>query len=179
MRERRLHSLLPTVLLAVALSQALPEAAFSQPRPVSESDEQETQRAYVCCRRLRGFFGVISFQRHCFLLITPDLSERGESYALHKRGFGGVPEENELSDVVGDRGSCTLVKESDTDQARVQQLVRLARYLQRNPDDPICRTCGSGYRMIRRNSNTYVSDLLRQVGFQPPRRWCAPGYRRK
>ncbi len=176
MRERRSHFLLSAVLLAVALSQAFPQVVLGQPKPVSESGGTEVQLVYVCCRQLRGLFGLISFQKHCFLLITPDLGGRGEVHALHKRGAGGVPEENELSDVVGNRGSCTLVKESETEQEKVEQLVRLARYLQRNPDDPTCRSCGSRYRMIRRNSNTYVSDLLRQVGLRPPRRWCAPGY---
>lgn len=148
-------------------------AAAQQASPPASPQEQQL---YVCCRRLQGFWGWISFQRHCSLVITPDLAQRGETYGLYLRQEGGIPDENEASDGAGNRGSCARVATSSSRPEQVQQLVAIARHLQREPESPQCRSCGSRYRLFRRNSNTYVSDLLQSAGFQPPRRWCAPGY---
>lgn len=168
-----MRATLHSTILWLALSGIPAAVAAQQASPPAEAQEQQL---YVCCRRLQGFWGWISFQRHCSLVIAPDLVQRGETYGLYLRQEGGIPDENEPSDGSRGRGSCKRVASSSSHPGQLRQLVAAARRLQREPESPQCRSCGSRYRLFRRNSNTYVSDLLQSAGFQPPRRWCAPGY---
>lgn len=175
-RHSLMRATLPsTFFFWLALAGFPAAAAAQQAAPPADTREQQL---YVCCRRLQGFWGWISFQRHCSLVIAPDLSQRGDTYGLYLRQEGGIPDENEPSDGSRNRGSCQRLASSSSHPDQMQQLVAAARRLQRQPESPDCRSCGSRYRLFRRNSNTYVSDLLRSAGFQPPRRWCAPGYGR-
>lgn len=156
-------------------------------------------KVYVCCRRLLGDrwwkrpFARATFQRHCYILITPDITDPSAErvrYSLN-RPVGkktGEIRRNVPSDRVGNEkrgckeatptpGCKTQSDYNEGDlRSRLEELVELQE--QGKVNESTCRSCGLNYRRLGPNSNTFVSDMLKQHGFIPPPMSRAPGYNR-
>lgn len=140
---------------------------LNKPTKFADPDGLKTQ---VCCRLLSGAKGIITRQRHCFVVVAknPDVGNgRVTTYSLVRRGSRGETEKNNQEDLRSysdwsaecyDASDCTPCNE---------------RKMDKEQSDP---GPSANYSALGPNSNTYANNLVERGGCTPPPVTRAPGY---
>jgi RHS repeat-associated protein len=152
---------------------------YVENNPINAADP-DGQKTKVCCRLLLGIMGILTRQRHCFLIIDPEDGRPPLVLGLHKNitlhGVfypGGHVFPNFLS---GDDSGKGADKARAKDCVNVDGTVCKDRQMYDNYTSAPCAACGDNYKLLGPNSNTFVSDFLRYFQVVPPHVKRAPGY---
>jgi len=128
----------------------------------------------VTQRGIRSGHGMLGFAGHSAI---GDSNAGWRKEVLGDPGKGGGPGANQqVRDTAGDCkvGTCTnSVTEWLTPEQYNKLSVQMAAYSQSNP----CPSCGGNYVTMHFNSNSFVFNMLNQIGVRPPAAvYIMPGY---
>jgi RHS repeat-associated protein len=131
-----------------------------------DANDPDGQRVRICCRRLIGLMGVLTRRKHCYVLIEPEDGRPPLRVGLHKNVTlngvfhpGGAVFPNFDGD---DRGvGPDAVKNPDKDCTDINGITPCQENnMYNNYQNAPCRACGSNYKLLNLNSNTFTSDFI-------------------